>query len=128
MAKKIIDKNFPVDEFINIDGKILIQDKDYPAVYEEEEGNSPTYAVAKLFDFLGIDKFYNFGLYGMEVEEDDELAFERMLQDFKESGGAFRLNYLKGGINYRMEGKVFRKNGKWVVQAVIVPEFEEIDG
>jgi len=127
MAKKIIDKNFPVDEFINIDGKILIQDRDYPAVYEEE-GNLPMHAVAKLCNFLGIDKFYNFGLYGMEFEdEDEELVFERMLQDFKENGGAFRLNYLKGGINYRMEGKVFRRNGKWVVQAVIVPEFEKID-
>jgi|GEM_PF-4356967 len=127
MVKRIINKDFTIEEFINIDRKILIQDKDYPAVYEEE-GNSPMHAVAKLCDFLGIDKFYNFGLYGMEVEdEDEELAFERMLQDFKETGGAFRLNYLKGGINYRMEGKVFGRNGKWVVQAVIVPEFEKIE-
>ncbi|MVT14672.1 MAG: hypothetical protein GPW19_04085 [Euryarchaeota archaeon] len=127
MAKRIKNKNFPIDEFINIDGGILIQDKDYPAVYEEE-GNSPMHAVAKLCYFLGIDNFYNFGLYGMEAEnEDKELAFEKTLQLFKKVGGAFRINYLKGCIKYKMEGKVFRKNGKWVLQAVIIPEFEEID-
>jgi len=127
MAKKIEDKKFPIDEFINIDGGIFIQDKDYPAVYEEE-GDSPLYAIAKLCDFLGIDKFYNFGLYGMQFEDEDEkLAFEKTFKLFKKVGGAFRINYFKGDIKYRMEGKVFTKDRKWVVQVVIIPEFEKID-